>query len=510
MIKVLIIDDEVPIREWLNFCVNKFNGFEVIGTASNGEEGYSIFKEHLPDIVFTDIRMPIMDGLEMMKMIQNIKPDIYSIVLTSHVEFEYARKALQLGAHEYVLKTEITEKSVGELLAKGKKKIEENRSDDSEYNYEKALNRNNFLKSLILKDKSITINEDLLKKYDIIFDKGPIFALSIISKPHESIEKNKVILPKVEGINNVIKFNYDLDHIMVMGNINGSHSRKEQQDKCIEYCNEIIKKYPCKIGVSDIFDNISSLDTTMRQAYSRISLSFYSEREKIFAQQTTILKRPTNGEKLKVKLSKELINQNYLEVINIKNQIKQEIEQEKPIDIEYVKEVYIFIITSIMHVTNENIELIEEDFARINSRIIESNSFVEINKVLEEAFQIFNDKYNKDMSNCSYAIRSAIKYMNENYSKSINLSDVAKHVGLSSEYLSRLFKEETGIKFIVYLNNIRLKQAVKMLQTSNLKVYEIAEKVGYANLSYFSTVFKKSFGINPFDYKNKFCKNINM
>ncbi|MFR2849305.1 MAG: helix-turn-helix domain-containing protein [Hungatella hathewayi] len=74
--------------------------------------------------------------------------------------------------------------------------------------------------------------------------------------------------------------------------------------------------------------------------------------------------------------------------------------------------------------------------------------------------------------------------------------------GLSSEYLSRLFKEETGVKFVVYLNNLRLKHALRLLETTNLKVYEVAEQVGYSNLSYFSTVFKKNFGQNPFDYKN--------
>lgn len=66
--------------------------------------------------------------------------------------------------------------------------------------------------------------------------------------------------------------------------------------------------------------------------------------------------------------------------------------------------------------------------------------------------------------------------------------------------------EETGVKFIVFLNNLKLKHTLRLLETTNLKVYEVAEKVGYSNLSCFSTVFKKNFGQNPFDYKNN-CKN---
>ena len=103
----------------------------------------------------------------------------------------------------------------------------------------------------------------------------------------------------------------------------------------------------------------------------------------------------------------------------------------------------------------------------------------------------------------SQAVRRAISYMEEHYDSSLALPDVASHVGLSAEYLSRIFREDTGMKFIVYLNNLRLKHAIELLENTNLKVYEVAEKVGYSNLSYFSTVFKKNFGQNPFDYKNK-------
>ena len=116
----------------------------------------------------------------------------------------------------------------------------------------------------------------------------------------------------------------------------------------------------------------------------------------------------------------------------------------------------------------------------------------------------FQSSGKQGMENAEYSasVRNAIYFMEQHYPESLTLADVADHVGLSSEYLSRLFREETGVKFVVYLNNLRLKHALRLLETTNLKVYEIAEKVGYSNLSYFSTVFKKNFGQNPFDYKN--------
>ena len=498
MIKVLIVDDETPIREWLEFYIEKINGFQVVGTASNGEDGYNLFKEYSPDIVFTDICMPIKNGLEMIEMIQRINPDVYFIILTSHVDFEYARKSLQLKAQEYILKTEISNKNVEELLMKGKSEIEKHILSNNESHYEILSNRNSFLKSLILKDEFIEVNENILKKYDISLKNYPLFAINIFNEYNE-----RITLPKVDEIKNIVKFNLDLEHIIIVANIEGIHSIKEQQEKCIEYCKEILLKYKCRIGISDVFSKITDLKIALQQSTNRMILGFYNENNRIISYQSSFTKRISNSEKLKAKLVRELINQNYSEVIFLKNKIKEEIEKEKPVDISYIKELYSFIAISVINFTSDSIDVIDEDYKRINEKILSANYLSDINSILEESFYILNSKYDSSMNSYSYAIRKAIKYMNDNYSNGINLSDVARHVSLSSEYLSRLFKDETGINFIVYLNNIRLKHSIKMLETTDLKVYEIAEKVGYSNLSYFSTVFKKNFGINPFEYKNK-------
>ena len=123
MIKVLVADDEVPIRQWLEFCINKMEGYQVVGAAANGAEGYSIFRKTVPDIIITDIRMPVMDGMEMLKLIRSINPAVYVAVLTSHEDFGYARQAIKLGASEYILKTEITEESLQQALENGKKAV---------------------------------------------------------------------------------------------------------------------------------------------------------------------------------------------------------------------------------------------------------------------------------------------------------------------------------------------------------------------------------------------------
>ncbi|MBM6901218.1 helix-turn-helix transcriptional regulator, partial [Gemmiger formicilis] len=93
----------------------------------------------------------------------------------------------------------------------------------------------------------------------------------------------------------------------------------------------------------------------------------------------------------------------------------------------------------------------------------------------------------------SPAIRDAIAYLKAHYREKISLSMVAQAVNFNAEYFSRLFVRETGMNFTVYLNSLRMRQAVELLEHTDKKVYEIAEEVGYSSLSYFSTAFKKSF-----------------
>ena len=103
---------------------------------------------------------------------------------------------------------------------------------------------------------------------------------------------------------------------------------------------------------------------------------------------------------------------------------------------------------------------------------------------------------------CSYAVE-AIKYIKENYSNDISLSDISRQLEISDSYLSRLFKRDTGYNVMTYLNNYRIYKATVLLDDYHLKVYEVAEKVGYNDINYFSSIFKKVTGISPSKYQKK-------
>lgn len=502
MVKVLVVDDEVPIRQWLEFCISRMEGYQVAGTAANGAEGYSIFRKTKPDIVITDIRMPVMDGLEMLKLIQSLNPAVSTIVLTSHEDFEYARQAMKWGASEYILKTEITEEGLKQLLDKAGEGLVDHPQGGNEKVLEEISNRNHYLRSLVLSRHTGVVTDAMLKEYDIPLERTEFVAIDVMMAETELV---KVSLPEAGILTHVIKVPLDLNHIIILGNIrrDGPKGISAQQELVCQYCRELYSRIDCCVGCSDIYGNLGKLGEAMRQAHERVKLGFYHEKERLFATQTVGRHRIPNGEKYKILFSKELVNQNYQKALQIKADMMAEVRREEVTDIEYLKKLYLFFLTSLFHITRDNVEKVEEQLAVIGQDIMNARSLAELDRVMDQGFEIHgysgigNEEY-------SAPIRHAIRYMEEHYPESLALTDVAGHVGLSAEYLSRLFKEETGVKFVVYLNNLRLKHALRLLENTSLKVYEVAEQVGYSNLSYFSTVFKKNFGQNPFDYKNSY------
>ncbi|SCK04203.1 Uncharacterized response regulatory protein SA0215 [uncultured Clostridium sp.] len=502
MVKVLIVDDEVPIRQWLELNVNKIEGFITVGAAANGVEGLELFKETKPDIIITDIRMPGMDGLKMLEDIREIKQSVYGIMLTSHEDFYYARQSISLGVAEYILKTEISVESLKKSLIKGKKKLLENTKYFDDKTKDNIIYRNQYISSIVNGKQEKETSEDKLCELGIDILGRNYFVVNILNKDNYKIDYKYLI--KDEDVDNSMIISISHNSVIIINILKASQgiSIYDNFKFLNRFCSNLVKETKCIVGSSNIYSGVENFDKAIIESNLALKYSFYNKVKMVYMISEEVKYKLEDSEKVKIKFSNELLNGSYDKLISLIYKSIDIIEKEKPIDQYEIKSLFTYFITSLMYFIEKDDINLESKIKIIKQKIEESMYFEDLKSIINSAIEECN-KYLSDKKSYSSAVRKAIKYMEEYYREAISLTEVADYVSLSSEYLSKIFKEETGVKFVVYLNNLRLKEAVNLLEQTNLKVYEIAEKVGYSNMSYFSTVFKKNFGKNPFEYRNK-------
>ena len=166
--KILVVEDEAPIRDWISYTVkNICEDFKLVGSANNGKEAYELSLKEKPDLIITDIKMPIMDGIELSKKIKEVMPEVYIVILTNFAEFDYAKEAISFGAFEYLVKSEIRPKEIKELLFKINEKIKEQEVKSRIESITKKENKKVYSKNI---DKSIKYIEENYNKHISLID----------------------------------------------------------------------------------------------------------------------------------------------------------------------------------------------------------------------------------------------------------------------------------------------------------------------------------------------------
>lgn len=503
MLKVLIADDEVPIRDWLEYCIDHAEcGSRTVAKAANGKAALELFYELRPDILITDIKMPVMDGIELITKVRKTDPELPIIILTSYSEFSYARDAIKYGVTEYVLKTEITTELMNELLLrissvrKRRETVNENEMHRREKLKRRLVEESFLTRSQWSREESVKI----LKELQIKLRESDIVAISFCDISGENI----VGPQELEIIENIVIFSFDQHYSILLCNLLEKKDLAKQQTELLELGKEILKKTQCSVGMSGIYNGYHKIPQALKEASECLSQRFYSEEEKIF----TAWKINTENEWLEKTREMRRSLEKVSKTDNIKDSMQRVFEiisyirQIHPTDTSQVKK----ILGSLIEILYKAYTPYEEEDIRQAEGAIEKlhkiNRIGEAERIIRELGNQFREAY-ENKNNYSVPVQRAVKYMHKNYANGITLANVAEYLELSPDYFSRIFKEETGINFTSYLTDIRLKKAMELFKTTNMKVYEVSDAVGYSNMSYFSTVFKKKFGVNPFEYKTK-------
>ncbi|MBU3877490.1 response regulator [Faecalicatena sp. AGMB00832] len=479
--RILIVDDELPIREWLKMSMVNLEGDEnEVNTASNGKEAWELFLKWMPDMVITDIKMPKMGGLELLQKLKASRPDVYVVMLTSYSEFEYAREAIKYQANEYVLKNEITSDVLKQIL----------------FNYQESREKKGQLKETKYIREWIEHpgNEE---RFPIQNQGGkPIFAIA-----YEEPEAQKEVFDSYLNtfVLHIEHGYYEKGISIWVCSYKNRHSAGACFGEAMSFCQNIAVLKGTAIGFSGFSEDVPE---ACRRARMALNLGFYEPHQNVF------MYREESGGIEKIKS----IRKNIVSMIHKERQEEAEeyiselfkvLEKEQILDLIQVRECFRDIVDAYKIV---KMEFAGHEMEELCNETKEGIAVAQSLAVMKDKMDTFLQELKGTMilGERAYSgyIKSAIAYIVNNYDRIESLSEVADYVNINAEYFCRLFKAETGVTFNSYLTNYRIQKAVELLTKTELKVYEVAEKVGYSNLSYFSRVFKKVTGVNPFFYKN--------
>lgn len=512
MYKVLLVDDEQIIREGISLIIDwKANDLILIGTARNGIEAYRMIVEKEPQIVITDIKMPVMDGLELIAKVKQEKPDIVFIILSGYGEFELAKEAMGFGVKHYLLKP-CNEKRIIEALTEVKEELART-GEKEEFirqireDLEKVapLVREQFLRDFITR-RSYTKAEYQYYRDFLKLEEKPV--RMVLFQPEgecgfEALFGLVRIIQDTFGaalyFNTIIKIQV-LVLIPVMDDDQLLDLIYRVKKAFLFYHNFELDTVYCAAGP---FENIPFMYQELQECLKYAS---YLEKGSIITKKDI----PFGSDELtEPKISFDstaiaiAVKSGDLPTVEAEiNGLFHQLQAEKcGINIirTYAMELFMVMIRDCRG------DDLEAYLGRIKD-LHELKTLEEIRAFVKKTgVELAQKNYDHIVTTNNRLVRLAIQYVQENLAnEALTLKWLASEVIHVNEcYLSKLFIKETGEKFSHYLTRLRMERAKELIaKCGDDRVYEVAEKVGYGNNpQYFSQLFKKYTGLAPSEYK---------
>ncbi len=520
MYKILIVDDEQLLRQGFIYMTDWYAmGYKIIGEASNGVEALEIIKTDRPDIVVTDVRMPVMDGIELTRLIKESYPDIEIIILSSYSDFGYVKETLKLGSYDYILKQKMKSKDLLDVLENLKCRIDKAKAinaDNCAYDLYKEVEF--FYKSLCT-DKNLDSRfiTESIEKFQI-----PLleYNLRIVIIDFESISDGiSLKLQEQDDLNLLIQNIFSSN----LSNVENLYSFKLLQNSIVFIFNfdtrdEVTLKYPLacaqKIITQKYPVNLVILVTTLFEGYKNIvknmekllhlrAYTFYSGKNAImfaddFQHTTSTLDYNIQ------QLDKQISILDFRDIITkVSDLVIQHCNSLQYIEPYSLKKSFILLYHHIIIKITErgyDLSFIDQKKFEFFIRIEETENLEDLLSVFSDILDIIYNYIKSEQMNYSNVIREIIKYLQENYNRDISLSSLAKQFHMNKNYLCEYFKQQTGKNFIDYLLNIRIDKSKELLLLPDHHINDICYDVGFSNPSYFTKVFKSIIGITPSEY----------
>jgi two-component system response regulator YesN len=522
-ITLLIADDEASIRNGLSTVVpwEEF-GIMIVGKAQNGEEAYDIIKKCHPDIVITDIRMPGMSGLEMMEKVKQENIHTNFIILSGYGDFQYAQKAIQLGAKNYFLKPIKIDELVTEIRNIKETILQSDHINSfTAYLNVKSDPKEKFMKQLINNEfHSYEQIKNEINRLGLMLEDGPyrVMVFSILKDDDIEIEE------EYQQINYLIDIIKDelakTKHELLISKsteLLAIIHTKQPDGLGVDYhllarrCIKRVEKdsnIKLLIGIGNENQHLTYCSNSYKIALLGLSYSFYQIQTKIFDESIICSEQPP-------KVSNNLhYNQLFYSItMNQEEQIKEfckeyfsnllYVQMPPP---NYIRGMCIYLITDVMKEFSYNQEE-NKVFKQteIVTHINQIKKFDDLKSYIEDFLKDCGKRQEANgKTSINPVIQAAEYFIKAHIGEKILAKDVASHVNLSDVYFTSYFKVNSGTNFRDYVIQKKMEYAMNLMEKNpQLPIAEVAGTVGYDDYRSFYRVFKQYTGVNPSNYNRR-------
>ena len=484
---LLIVEDEKMIRQGIKTMVQRSGvNVDLILECSNGADALNLLTERHVDVMFTDIRMQKMDGIELVRRVNEMEDKPLIVAISGYDDFTYAVEMLRNGVREYILKP-VERDKIAEILKKLDAELEQ---ANREHSKDIVLGIRQIRELIEKGSASESERELIIGKYEPYFYEGD-FAVCIFDGGSEyDAGDDFVIEDTSDGTVAVLKS----EHI-------NAFLKGEVYDKCV--------------GLSGIHRGLAELPEAYLEASLMRKLSFVRSHTCKFGEDTP----KSINENILENAAEQLSSSERTKRIQLLGTSKTDEvlqkwkaffnlpERESVGLVEFSKEIDATV-TQILEVYKENItpeDIETADRCRVLHKFDNLSDYrncftdwiLDLNKRLADR---------PDDINIRRKIAQAREYIDENYDSDLNMAVVSNYVSMNYSLFSYSFKQYTGMNFVNYLKEIRINKARELLSDTDLKIVEISQMVGYENEKNFMKIFKALCGVTPGEYRKNTAK----
>jgi len=514
-IRILLVDDEAVDLEWMRRRVagSPFD-LQIVGAVNTGFMALKVLEQEQADIILSDIRMPILSGIDFARRAKKLQPNVKIVFISGHEDFGYAKGAIEIAASGYLLKP-VEDRELYDLLGSLCSKIEQEREQSR-----------SMLQALSL------VNEELLLRWLNGAEGGPLvqsllaplcetgvsvamieiddLELNLREKPEE--EKRERVGQVAECLR---RFVSDHQAGMLLPDHHGrfvllTAAPEDLGDSLLEeLVREVREKLPftVTVGAGAFAQSEDELLESYRQAKAALSAKWLLGKNRLIRGVSETSARDKHAVSFGETVDRLLEAILQYDLVAIDDGLLELFDDSAPTG---KSEAYDLIvrITSRLHA---GLAAMNEDLYELlkweSHQPVRLFQFETIHDILSwirrRLFELSELLYSKKRKQKRKLIEEIMRYIEERLDQKVTLKETAAYFDFTPNYLGHLFLEETGVHFSQYLNERKMRRVCELLSDPTLKIYEIADRSGYKNILYFNRQFKQATGMTPGEYRKK-------